>query len=73
MREYLKFELEDWENGGSQNGQKKQNISNVLTGLLCSFQIIDVGAGTAFNVEEKDFLDTLYAVIQRLFEHPFNY
>jgi len=45
----------------------------VLTGLLCSFQIIDIGAGTAFNVEEKDFLDTLYAVIQRLFEHPYNY
>ena len=45
----------------------------MLTGLLCSFQIIDIGAGTAFNVEEKDFLDTLYAVIQRLFEHPYYY
>ncbi|CDW76954.1 UNKNOWN [Stylonychia lemnae] len=72
LREYLKMELEEWENGKN-SSQKRQNISNVLTGLLCSFQIIDIGAGTAFNVEEKDFLDTLYAVIQRLFEHPFNY
>ena len=32
-----------------------------------------MGAGTAFNVEEKDFIDALYAVIQRLFEHPFDY
>lgn len=62
LREYLKMELEEWESGNTSN-KKKQNISNVLTGLLCSFQIIDVGAGTAFNVEEKDFIDTLYAVI----------
>lgn len=45
----------------------------MLSGLLCAFQIIDVGAGTAFNVEEKDFLDALYSVIQRLFEAPSTY
>eukprot|EP00347_Sterkiella_histriomuscorum_P017847 403347746 len=71
LREYLNMELSDWENGTGTS--RRQNISNVLTGLLCSFQIIEVGAGTAFNVEEKDFLNTLYAVIQRMFEHPFNY
>ena len=42
----------------------------MLTGLLCSFQIIDVGAGTAFNVEEKDFIDTLYSSLQRIVENP---
>lgn len=43
--------------------KKKCNVQNLLSGLLCAFQIIDVGAGNAFNVEEKDFIDALYAVI----------
>jgi hypothetical protein len=43
--------------------KRKLNLSNILSGLLCSFQIIDVGAGNAFNVEEKDFIDALYSVI----------
>ena len=29
-----------------------------------------MGAGQAFNVDEKDFVSALYAVIQRLFEKP---
>ena len=29
-----------------------------------------MGAGSAFNVDEKDFVSALYAVIQRLFEMP---
>jgi hypothetical protein len=41
--------------------------------LLCAFQIIDVGAGNAFNVEEKDFIYALYSVIARLFELPASY
>ena len=44
-----------------------------MAGLLCSFQIIEVGAGTSFNVEEKDFIDSLYTVIYRIFEQPYNY
>lgn len=51
----------------------KYSISNVLAGLLCVFQIIEVGAGTAFNVEEKDFMDALYTVIQRLYDQPYDY
>jgi adenine C2-methylase RlmN of 23S rRNA A2503 and tRNA A37 len=35
--------------------------------------LLDVGAGNAFNVEEKDFIDALYCVIQRLFEFPSEY
>ena len=53
--------------------KRKKNVSNILSGLLCSFQIIDVGAGNAFNVEEKDFIDALYTVIIRLFENPNDY
>jgi hypothetical protein len=32
-----------------------------------------VGAGTSFNIEEKDFIDSLYTIIMRLLEQPFNY
>jgi hypothetical protein len=53
--------------------RRKLNLSNILSGLLCSFQIIDVGAGNAFNVEEKDFIDALYSVIARMFESPGEY
>ena len=38
----------------------KCNASNLITGLLASIQIVDVGVGQAFNVEEKGFMDTLY-------------
>lgn len=51
MREYIEVELK----------RKKLNLSNLLTALLCCFQIITVGAGNAFNdVEEKDFSNCLY-------------
>ena len=53
--------------------QKKCNVQNILSGLLCAFQIIDVGAGNAFNVEEKDFIDALYSVISKLFENTLDY
>ena len=87
LREYLKMALDDDEELEEENAKKaaadpnfvrvirkrKSNVSNILSGLLCSFQIIDVGAGNAFNVEEKDFIDALYCVIQRLFEFPSEY
>ena len=75
LREYLKLELDESEEEtkGGNPRKKLSSLSNVLAGLLCSFQIIDVGAGTAFAVEEKDFIDALYQVILRIFEHPFNY
>jgi hypothetical protein len=82
LREYFLLELEESEidnekkvpNAHEIKLKKKQvNLSNVLTGLLCVFQIIDIGSGTAFAVEEKDFIDALYNVIFRMFEHPFNY
>ena len=66
MREYFTVELS--ENKTSKNAT--HSISNVLAGLLCTFQIIDVGAGQAFNVDEKDFISALYAVLQRLTERP---
>lgn len=56
LREYLKLELSENET----NNKKKTILSNILAGLLCVFQIIDVGAGNSFNVEEKDFIDPLY-------------
>ena len=67
-REFLSYELE-------QNPKRASTfqIQNVMSALLCSFQIIEVGAGTAFNVEEKDFIDALYTVIQRLIEYPTAY
>lgn len=46
LREYVQVEIK----------RKKLNLSNLLTALLCCFQIITIGAGNAFNdVEEKDF------------------
>lgn len=76
LREYLKMALdEDEEDAEEKKRQdvtvlrKKLNLSNLLSALLCSFQIIDVGAGNAFNVEEKDFIDALYSVIARMFEN----
>ena len=29
-----------------------------------------MGAGTTFNVDERDFLNALYSVLQRLYEQP---
>jgi len=58
MREFFKVEL----NESTNSDRVKSSISNILTGLLCAFQIIDIGAGAAFNVDEKDFIDALYAV-----------
>lgn len=68
VREFLNYELE-------QNPKRASafQIQNVLSALLCSFQIIEVGAGTSFNLEEKDFIDALYTVIQRLIEYPTAY
>lgn len=64
MREFFKVEL----NESTSTDRVKSSISNILTGLLCAFQIVDIGAGTAFNVDEKDFIDALYTVTQRIFE-----
>ena len=64
MREFFKVEL----NESTNSDRVKSSISNILTGLLCAFQIIDIGAGAAFNVDEKDFIDALYAVSQKIFE-----
>ena len=51
LREYVEVEVK----------RKKVNLSNLITALLCWFQIITVGAGNAFNdVEEKDFSNSLY-------------
>lgn len=67
LREYIRFEFEELNNEQTKDKTilkvKKGNIQNVLSGLLCTFQIIDIGAGTSFNVEEKDFIDALYAVL----------
>jgi hypothetical protein len=74
LREYLRMALDEEDNPEENKKaeadpnfirlrKRKSNVSNILSGLLCSFQIIDVGAGNAFNVEEKDFIDALYSVI----------
>eukprot|EP00355_Strombidium_rassoulzadegani_P003147 CAMPEP_0168614820 /NCGR_PEP_ID=MMETSP0449_2-20121227/4181_1 /TAXON_ID=1082188 /ORGANISM="Strombidium rassoulzadegani, Strain ras09" /LENGTH=285 /DNA_ID=CAMNT_0008655531 /DNA_START=895 /DNA_END=1752 /DNA_ORIENTATION=- len=68
VREFLLFELEL-----NPKSSKQCSIKNVLSGLLCSFQIIEIGAGSSFNVEEKDFINCLYQVTQRIVEEPFNY
>jgi hypothetical protein len=83
LREYLKMALDEEDDDVEEKKrqdpsyvrikQRKINLSNILSGVLCSFQIIDVGAGNAFNVEEKDFIDALYSVIARLFEIPAEY
>jgi len=66
MREYFKVEL----NESNTSSTATHSVSNILAGLLCAFQIIEVGAGQAFNVDEKDFVSALYAVFARLFEKP---
>lgn len=83
LREYLKMALDDVEEDPVEAEKRKEqgiiilkkkcNVSNILNGLLCAFQIIDVGAGNTFNVEEKDFIDALYSVILKLFEYPGDY
>lgn len=67
LREFLQLELD------RATKSSRSSIGNALTALLCVFQIIEVGAGTSFNVDEKDFIDSLYTVIQRMFEQPFDY
>jgi hypothetical protein len=32
-----------------------------------------VGAGTSFNVEEKDFIDALYTIIIKFYDNPTKY
>ena len=68
MREYFKVELSESKTQGG--NAATHSLSNVLAGLLCAFQIIEVGAGQAFNVDEKDFVAALYSVLQRLSERP---
>jgi len=65
LREYFAAELA--EEDKDSKGEKK-NVSNVLAGLLCAFQILEVGAGTQFNVDEKDFFSALYTILFSLFE-----
>jgi hypothetical protein len=50
----------------SQKG-KQLNVRNILAGLLCAFQILEVGAGTHFNVDEKDFFNALYTILNIMF------
>lgn len=79
LREYLRLSLDEDEDEEplkkTDHVVKKKtfNVQNILSGLLCAFQIIDVGAGNAFNVEEKDFIDALYTVIARLYDNPSDY
>jgi hypothetical protein len=65
MREYFKVQIDA---NSSQKGAVG-NISNILAGLLCAFQILETGAAS-FEMDEKDFVNTLYAIIQRMFEQP---
>lgn len=62
LREFINYELEPDTRVNNKNNDKK--LQNVIAALLCAFQIIQVGAGTTFAVEEKDFIDGLYTVIQ---------
>lgn len=48
-------------------------MQNVIAALLCAFQIIEIGAGSTFNVEEKDFIDGLYQVTQLMMQAPSSY
>jgi len=61
MREYFKVQLVETKTAKSEQSHK--SVSNILAGLLAIFQIIEVGAGHAFNVDEKDFVSALYSVI----------
>jgi hypothetical protein len=45
---------------------EKVNISNLISCILCSVQIIDLGVGQAFNVDDKGFMDSLYQIIPKL-------
>lgn len=65
LREYFKVEL-----NSTKETTRDMGISNILAALLCAFQILEVGAGTTFNVDERDFLNALYSVLQRLYEQP---
>jgi hypothetical protein len=44
----------------SQKG-KQLNVRNILAGLLCAFQILEVGAGTHFNY------NALYTILNIMF------
>ena len=57
LREYFIVQL------GDENQANDMNVSNILSGLLCAFQILEVGAGTQFNVDEKEFFSALYSVL----------
>ena len=50
-----------------------KGVANVLAALLCVFQILEVGAGQSFNLDEKEFIDNLYTVILCLYQQPFDY
>lgn len=56
LREYFIVQI-----GGE---TESMNVPNILSGLLCAFQILEVGAGSNFNIDEKDFFSALYAVLQ---------
>lgn len=58
MREYFKIELLE-----TSHQTRDQGISNILAGLLCAFQIMEVGAGSVFHVDEKDFTNALYTLL----------
>lgn len=68
MREYFQVELNESKYAMTGGLEQSRSISNILAGLLCAFQILEIGAGTTFNVDEKDFVNALYIVVQRLFE-----
>lgn len=60
LREYVADELD----------RKGLLLPNLISALLCTFQIITLSAGNAFNdVEEKEFVNALYRVINLLFTH----
>jgi hypothetical protein len=65
LREFFKVELQE-----AKTSTRDQSVSNILAGLLCAFQIMEVGAGTVFNVDEKDFTAALYTVLLRFYEQP---
>ena len=42
--------------------RERCNVGNFIMGVLCAVEIIN-GVGEAFNIEETQFLHSLYAVI----------
>lgn len=50
MTEYLKEELKE----------EISSTSNLISCLLCCVQIVDLGVGQAFNVDDKAFIEGLY-------------